>query len=33
MFASVSGKTLDPEVRAVTDGFAALGAQVSSEQR
>jgi len=33
MFVPVPGKTLDPEVRVVTDGFAALRAEASAEPR
>lgn len=31
MFVPVPGKTLDPEVRVVTDGFAALRAEAPAE--
>jgi hypothetical protein len=33
MFVPVPGKTLDAEVRVVTDGFAALRAEASAEAR
>jgi hypothetical protein len=33
MFVPVPGKTLEPEVRVVTNGFAALRAEASAEPR